>query len=214
MALSLSEFQTLYPKVVVRQPKNLFYRRYGIRVTIRVPRESSFLTLMALQQKITKQFPEDSIHHRRERRTLNIFVENDTAFDQLIQYLKTQTCNLTGQARHVAADQLIHEVQYNSSNIVRGQIRSSKIKSMGFNYQLYINTQNEFSVNEKHRLLKKIEQDRDQFRVPESVIFWLSNPHPTRCWYRRYFYVRDPQIVTFLQLGCGDIIGEVLEVLG
>lgn len=206
----LSEFQKEYPWVSIREPKNLFYKKFGIRVSIRVPKTAS-LNLLTLQYKISDQYPKNSIKHRREGRNLNIFLLNTSDFKQLVDYLKTQKTHYN--VEHKTIDNYIHEVRYNGSNIARGQVRSTKIKSLGYNYRLNINTKDCFSVQEKIRLLNKLKEDPTQYRIPISVLRWLENSQ-NRCWYHIYFYVRDPHIVTFLQLSCGTLIDEVVEVLG
>lgn len=208
----LSEFQKEYPRVVIREPKNLFYKKFGIRVSVMVPKNLNPMLLLGLQNKIADIFPKDSIKQRREHRKLNIFLSNIEDFKNLVDYLKTQASHVPNVG-FKTLDHHICEVQHNSLNIVRGQIRSTKIKSLGFNYRLSINRKEPFTVQEKTRLLTKLKEDPDQYRIPDSVLRWLASPQH-RCWYHRYFYVRDPHTVTFLQLSCGTLLDEVVEVLG
>lgn len=209
MDLLLSEFLQKNQKIKIAQPKNLFYNIYRNRIRLQFTEnrttrrcQHELLYLMDNQDAV------DEIITRAENRRLSIFYNNDATFQSILDALH----KIKIENKRTAED-FIYEVTYDQLNLARKTLHVPTIKKRGFNYKITLQTGwNKFNVESKRRLHDILAQQWSDFRLTESTYRWLLNKE-TSNWAGKYFYAKEGAMVTFIQLGCSDLVDQVYEII-
>lgn len=210
MDLLLSEFLKEHPKVSVTQSKNLFYGEFRNRIRLSFNRG---LETRRCQRELLYCMDDndaaDEIITRAENRRLSVFYNNDKTFQAVIDTLKKIYL-----VKDHSAEKHIYEVTYDKLGLARKTLHVPTLKKKGFNYKITIKTGwDRFSADSKKRLIDILSQDWSNYRLTDATLHWLQSSTQTSNWAGKYFYVKDGAMVTFLQLGCSDIVDQVYEII-
>lgn len=210
MDLLLSEFLKAYPRVGVVQPKNLFYGTYRNRIRLHFLHNYETRRCQRdLLYCIDNEDAADEICTRAENRRLSIFYNNDKTFQAVIDTLKKIYIS-----KEITAENRIYEITYDRIGLARKTLHVPTVKNKGFNYKVTLKTGwNKFDPESKDRLYNILSQDWNNCKLTPATFAWLTNPQQTSNWAGKYFYVKESALITFMQLGCSDIIDQVYEII-
>ena len=210
MDLLLSDFLKDRPDIDIVQPKNLFYGVYRNRIRLKF--ESANRPTRRCQRDLLYNINDDAadeIITRAEGRNLSIFYNNDETFQSVIDTLRS--IYITHDR---TADNYIYEVTHDRLGLKRKSLHVPSIKRKGFNYKVTIQTGwDKFSSDSKKRLYDILAQEWSNYKLTDATYNWLISPRLTSNSAGKYFYVRDSKMITFMQLGCSDIIDQVYEII-
>jgi len=206
MDLLLSDFKKEYPKAIITQAKNVFYKQYHHRLKLMLPTRG--YTNRNIQRNLYHRI-DDDYRIRLEAKQLTIFFNSQTVFNEIIQALKKIFVDV-----NQTADKYIIELTVDQIGLEKQSIHIPAIKKKGYNYKVTISTGwKKFSPAMKQKLLNLYNNDPENYKITPMTYKWLNSPELVSNWTGKYFYVRDQKMITFIQLSCSDIIDQVYEII-
>ena len=204
MDILLSELTTRYPRAKLSQPSRLFYNQYRHRVTIEAQDKAASYPLWQFRNRLLTQYIDGEIRCRVEGYGLNVFT-NDLKLAK----------SILSAAEHFHHRFHVTELCIDQLSRQYGTVSLPKLYQQGYHYRIHFKTGNKyrFMPDKKQKLLELFDGDRDQYRVSDMIREWLAKPQYQSVWDQRYFYIKDPVLLTYFQLMHADCIGKIYQVV-
>lgn len=204
MDILLSELVKQYPRARLTQPPRLFYNQYQHRVSIEAHDKSARYPLWQFRNRLLTQYIDGEIRCRVEGGGLNVFA-ND------LELVKS----ILSAARHFDHRFYVTELCIDQMSRKYGTVSVPSLYQQGYQYRIYFKNGQKYSytMDKKLKLLELFSSDRDQYRVSDFVRHWLGNSQYQHMWDQKYFYIKDPAIMTYFQLMHADCIGKIYQVV-